>query len=138
MNNDKCPGQIIAPRSFPHHTKIFQCWLRHWSGKPYSNKEEYAKIAEKIKRIRFVRKSGFFSNASILTNVPCGGKFQLSLRRSGGTKENSFKIYSLSTATVSPPPITIFALELAIAWAIISFPLSNHLLLCCPSARSTK
>ena len=47
MNNDGAAGQIGASRSFSHYPRFADDGFRHWRGKPYANKEESAKIAEK-------------------------------------------------------------------------------------------
>ena len=49
MNNDGAAGQIVPHAHFHIIPRFADDGLRHWLGKPYANKEESAKIAEKIK-----------------------------------------------------------------------------------------
>ena len=49
MNNDGAAGQIVPHAHFHVIPRFADDGLRHWPGKSYSNKEEVAKIAEKIK-----------------------------------------------------------------------------------------
>ena len=49
MNNDGAAGQIVPHTHFHIIPRFADDGLRHWPGKPYANKEEAAKIAEKIK-----------------------------------------------------------------------------------------
>ena len=49
MNNDGAAGQIVSHAHFHIIPRFADDGLRHWLGKPYANKEESAKIAEKIK-----------------------------------------------------------------------------------------
>lgn len=49
MNNDSAAGQIVPHAHFHIIPRFADDGLRHWLGKPYSNQEESAKIAEKIK-----------------------------------------------------------------------------------------
>lgn len=49
MNNDRAAGQIVSHAHFHIIPRFADDGLRHWLGKPYSNKEESAKVAEKIK-----------------------------------------------------------------------------------------
>ena len=49
MNNDSAAGQIVSHAHFHIIPRFADDGLRHWPGKPYANKEEAAKIAEKIK-----------------------------------------------------------------------------------------
>ena len=50
MNNNGAAGQIVPHAHFHIIPRFADDGLRHWPGKPYSNKEEAAKIAEKIKK----------------------------------------------------------------------------------------
>ena len=49
MNNDSAAGQIVHHAHFHIIPRFADDGFRHWIGKPYPNKEESAKIAEKIK-----------------------------------------------------------------------------------------
>ena len=49
MNNDGAAGQIVPHAHFHIIPRFADDGFRHWRGKPYANKEESAKIAEKIK-----------------------------------------------------------------------------------------
>ena len=49
MNNDNAAGQIVPHAHFHIIPRFANDGLRHWTGKPYPNKEEISKIAEKIK-----------------------------------------------------------------------------------------
>ena len=49
MNNDSAAGQIVHHAHFHIIPRFADDGYRHWLGKPYANKEESAKIAEKIK-----------------------------------------------------------------------------------------
>ena len=50
MNNDGAAGQIVPHAHFHIIPRFADDDLRHWPGKSYANKEESAKIAEKIKK----------------------------------------------------------------------------------------
>ena len=50
MNNDGAAGQIVPHAHFHIIPRFASDGLRHWPGKSYSNKEEVAKTAEKIKK----------------------------------------------------------------------------------------
>ena len=49
MNNESAAGQIVPHVHFHIIPRFSGDGLRHWIGKPYANKEEVAKIAEKIR-----------------------------------------------------------------------------------------
>ena len=49
MNNDSAAGQIVHHAHFHIIPRFADDGYRHWLGKPYVNKEEAVKIAEKIK-----------------------------------------------------------------------------------------
>ena len=49
MNNESAAGQIVSHAHFHIIPRFADDGLRHWIGKPYANKEETSKIAEKIK-----------------------------------------------------------------------------------------
>lgn len=49
MNNENISGQMIPHAHFHIITRFTNDGYRHWLGKPYANKEEAVKIAEKIK-----------------------------------------------------------------------------------------
>ena len=49
MNNDGAAGQIVPHAHFHIIPRFANDGLRHWPGKPYANKEESSKMAEKIK-----------------------------------------------------------------------------------------
>lgn len=49
MNNDGAAGQIVPHAHFHIIPRFSNDGLRHWPGKPYINKKETDKIAEKIK-----------------------------------------------------------------------------------------
>ena len=49
MNNEEISGQMIPHTHFHIIPRFADDGLRHWPGKPYANKEESSKIAEKIK-----------------------------------------------------------------------------------------
>lgn len=49
MNNDSAAGQIVQHAHFHIIPRFADDGLRHWPGKPYPNKEESGKIAERIR-----------------------------------------------------------------------------------------
>ena len=49
MNNESAAGQIVPHVHFHIIPRFADDGYRHWLGKPYANKEEASKIAEKIK-----------------------------------------------------------------------------------------
>ena len=49
MNNDGAAGQIVPHVHFHIIPRFIDDGFRHWRGKPYANKEEAVKIAEKIR-----------------------------------------------------------------------------------------
>ena len=49
MNNDGAAGQIVPTLISTSSPVLPTTVSRHWIGKPYANKEEVAKIAEKIR-----------------------------------------------------------------------------------------
>lgn len=53
MNNDSAAGQIVPHSHFHIIPRFADDGLRHWPGKSYADKEEAAKIAEKIKSSLF-------------------------------------------------------------------------------------